>query len=348
MSKKIYTRTINPDGARFCSSPWNTVSITNDTRPGRPRSGDVEMCLCRDWQTSEPIGNIFDKPLSEIFNDVIATKFRNTILDQSFSYCDTNICGRYWEMKRVVSLDYEINKIKKTLPTNLALGLDSNCNLSCASCRSESIFSPQIDESAWQILTKLSDEYRDFQEPTEISIDSSGDIFASAVWRKYLNGNNIPKCFRFRITTNGNLITKNLDLLENIKNQISEVTVSLDAGTSDTYKNIRGGSFKLVIEGIEALVSMGIKVGTQFVLQQKNYKEIIIYRDLASSLNVNWIGLAQIVHWFHMSPEYWNANKLEDNPNIDYELLVESLREFSTVHNGIIGTMSGGLLKLIQ
>jgi len=112
MSKKIYTRTINPDGARFCSSPWNTVSITNDNRPGRPRQGDVEMCLCRDWQTSEPIGNIFDKPLSEIFNDVIATKFRNTIVDQSFSYCDTNICGRYWEMKKVVSLDYEINKIK--------------------------------------------------------------------------------------------------------------------------------------------------------------------------------------------------------------------------------------------
>ena len=59
-----------------------------------------------------------------------------------------------------------------------------------------------------------------------------------------MNGNNIPKCFRFRITTNGNLITKNLDLLENIKDQISEVTVSLDAGTSDTYKEIRGGSFK--------------------------------------------------------------------------------------------------------
>jgi hypothetical protein len=46
-----------------------------------------------------------------------------------------------------------------------------------------------------------------------------------------------------------------------------------------------------------------------------------------------------------MSPEYWNANKLEDNPNIDYNLLVESLREFSTTYNG---TMSGGLLKLIQ
>jgi MoaA/NifB/PqqE/SkfB family radical SAM enzyme len=345
MSKKIYTRTINPDGARFCSSPWNTVSITNDNRPGRPRQGDVEMCLCRDWQTSEPIGNIFDKPLSEIFNDVIATKFRNTIVDQSFSYCDTNICGRYWEMKKVVSLDYEINKIKKTLPTNLALGLDSNCNLSCASCRSHSIFSPEIDETAWQILTKLSDEYKDFQEPTEISIDGTGDIFASATWRKYLNGNNVPKCFRFRITTNGNLITKNLDLIDNIKDQISEVTVSLDAGTSDTYKDIRGGNFKLVLEGIEALVSRGISVGTQFVLQQKNHKEIVIYRDLAKSLNVNWMGLAQIVHWGHMPAEYWNANKLEDNPNIDYDFLVESLREFSKTNNA---TMSGGLLKLIK
>jgi MoaA/NifB/PqqE/SkfB family radical SAM enzyme len=100
-----------------------------------------------------------------------------------------------------------------------------------------------------------------------------------------------------------------------------------------------------VIEGIEALVSMGIKVGTQFVLQQKNHKEVVIYRDLAKSLKVDWIGLAQIVHWFHMSPEYWNANKLEDNPNIDYKLLVGSLREFSTTYNG---TMSGGLLKLIK
>jgi MoaA/NifB/PqqE/SkfB family radical SAM enzyme len=248
-------------------------------------------------------------------------------------------------MKKVVSLDYEINKIKKTLPTNLALGLDSNCNLSCASCRNHSIFSPEIDETAWQILTKLSDEYKDFQEPTEISIDGTGDIFASATWRKYLNGNNVPKCFRFRITTNGNLITKNLDLIDNIKDQISEVTVSLDAGTSDTYKDIRGGNFKLVLEGIEALVSRGISVGTQFVLQQKNHKEIVIYRDLAKSLNVNWMGLAQIVHWGHMSTEFWNANKLEDNSTIDYELLVSSLREFSKTNNA---TMSGGLLKLIQ
>jgi hypothetical protein len=46
-----------------------------------------------------------------------------------------------------------------------------------------------------------------------------------------------------------------------------------------------------------------------------------------------------------MPAEYWNANKLEDNPNIDYDFLVESLREFSKTNNA---TMSGGLLKLIK
>ena len=58
MSNTIYTRTINPEGTRFCNSPWNTVSITNDNRPGWHRPGDVQMCMCRDWQTAEPIGNM--------------------------------------------------------------------------------------------------------------------------------------------------------------------------------------------------------------------------------------------------------------------------------------------------
>lgn len=342
---KTFTRIINPNGLKFCNSPWDTVAITNDNRPGYHRPGDVEMCMCRDWQTAPPIGNLFEKSLSEIYQDTLALQFRETIKDQTFSYCNKNICGRYWGMRNVSDIDYEISTIKKLLPTNIALGLDSNCNLSCASCRNYSIFSPEINETAWEILTKLSEEYKDFEYPTEISIDGTGDLFASATWRKYLNGNNIPKCFRFRITTNGNLITKNLDLIENIKHQISEVTVSLDAGTAETYKEIRGGNFRLVIEGIEALVNMGINVGTQFVLQQKNYKEIIIYRDLARSLNVNWMGLAQIVHWGHMSDDFWNQNKLEDNPNIDYDLLKSSLREFATTING---NMSGGLTKIIQ
>lgn len=335
---------INNNMLKFCHSPWTTVAITNDTS-SQHSPGDVQICLCRDWQSFIPIGNIFEKSLLEIFNDEPVTKFRDTVVDQTFRYCKKDVCGRYWDMKEVNDLPYFINKVKRSLPTSLALGLDSTCNLACASCRNQSIFSPEINQTAWDILMKLSEEYKDFPYPTEISIDGTGDLFASATWRKYLNSDYIPKCFRFRITTNGNLITKNLDFLEKIKNQISEVTVSLDAGTSDTYKIVRGGNFRLVLEGIRALKDLDIRVGTQFVLQQKNYKEIVIYRDLVSSLNVDWIGLSQIVHWGHMPTEYWVKNKLEDNPDIDYDLLKTLLRDFDKTINA---TMSGGLRELIK
>ena len=332
---------------KFCNNPWTTVYISNDTDPDlNKRPGDVGMCLCQNWHNSPSLGNLFDKPLSEIYQDVQATMFRETIKDQTFGYCNTHTCPKYWTMYDVPSIDQEADRIKKSLPTNLSVSIDFNCNLSCASCRNTKTFSTEINESAWNILAKLTEAYKDFQEPTTLSIDGSGDLFTSATWRKYLLSDNIPDCFRFRITTNGNLITKNLDLIENIKDKISEVTVSLDAGTAETYKEVRGGNFNLVLDGIKALVSMGnIKVGTEFVLQKKNYKEVLLYRDLSRELKTNWIGLSQLVRWAHMSDEWWEQNNFEDNKSIDYELLYSLLREFSKTENSL---MTGGLLKLIQ
>ena len=51
--------------------------------------------------------------------------------------------------------------------------------------------------------------------------------------------------------------------------------VSFDAATSSTYKDIRGGNFDLVVEGVRQMVEEGIKVSTQFVAQYKN--PILIY-----------------------------------------------------------------------
>ena len=332
---------------KFCDNPWNTVYIANDNMPEvNKRPGDVGMCLCQNWHSSTSLGNLFDKPLSEIYQDAQATRFRDTIKNQTFSYCNTHTCPKYWTMYDVPSIDQEADRIKKSLPTNLSVSIDFNCNLSCASCRNTKTFSTEINKSAWNILTKLTEAYKDFQEPTTLSIDGSGDLFTSAAWRKYLLSDNIPDCFRFRITTNGNLITKNLDLIENIKDKISEVTVSLDAGTAETYKEVRGGNFNLVLDGIKALVSMGnIKVGTEFVLQKKNYKEVLLYRDLSREMNTHWIGLSQLVKWVHMSDEWWEENNFENNASIDYDLLKSLLREFSKTENSL---MTGGLLKLIK
>jgi hypothetical protein len=81
------------------------------------------------------------------------------------------------------------------------------------------------------------------------------------------------------------------------------------------------------------------------VLQKKNYKEVLLYRDLSREMNTHWIGLSQLVRWSHMSDEWWEENNFENNASIDYDLLKSLLREFSKTENSL---MTGGLAKLIK
>lgn len=304
---------------KHCSAPWDSIQIN--------WKGQISPCLCSIQHYRGYYGNLLEQPLEEILNSIWMSDFRKSILDQSFKWCNPRTCSNLSNLKSV-----ETVPILSRLPKEIMLQLDKNCNLKCASCRNENIYAKEINQSVLNILENLSQSYKNSTDIVELYADGAGDVFASQAYLEYFTNSMIPENFRFKISTNGNLVTKNLDLIQKIKHKIQAVTISLDASNYETYKKIRGGNFNIVIDGIRELVNMGIIVNTEFVLQYLNYKEIVDYISLVQELGVSHIGVNEIYRWPHMSQEWWNQNKIENNSNIDYNFLSESLKVLEDVN----------------
>lgn len=302
---------------KFCSSPFTTINI-ND-------SGSVSSCLCAGWHTyGINMGNLTQNSLVEIFDNSNFNTFRQSIVDQSFRYCRKDECAKLWNLDQVDDLS-KVSQLSQ-LPTFVLLHIDRNCNLKCASCRNSLDWSKQANPHAEQILNTLIKDYQNFTTPVTVQCDGMGDIFASTAYQNFFKSDKLPKCFQFNLTTNGNLVTKNLDLIEKIKSQIFSICISFDAANSVTYKEIRGGKFDLIVDGARALIDMGIlRVNGMFIVQKKNYKEILDYYYLCKELNLNHAGLYKLDRWPHMSDSWWQDNQIDDNPEVDYDWLIDTL-----------------------
>jgi MoaA/NifB/PqqE/SkfB family radical SAM enzyme len=317
----------------YCSSPWDTVFIFS--------SGQVAPCLCGVWHyLGVSNESLLDTPLDKICQTEKFQNMRSSIEDQSFKYCNKRECSKLHNLDQVSQLPSNY----LSLPTTLNLGIDKNCNLKCESCRTTNIYSKDININAKKILDTLVDTYQNFEHPVLIYCDAIGDIFASSAYREFFLRDNLPKCFKFCIQTNGNLITKNLDLIDKIRDQIDIFIVSFDAATPKTYKVVRGGIFESVVAGVESLVERNIKVTTQFVIQQANYKEVLEYYKLCKQLGVSHIGVQKLDRWQHMTNTWWSLNRLDTNPTIDNNQLIQDLTEIS---QDPAAGLCGGLKNLI-
>ena len=298
---------------KFCSSPWDTVHIC--------QNGEVWFCLCPNWNKRGPVGNLLENSLVEICNNQLAKEFKHSVLDQSYRFCDDSQCAKLYLLDPVDNFDFVPDLPR--LPTTLAMAIDRNCNLKCASCRSQSYYTSVVDPIAKSLLEKIIKEYQNCEHTVFIRADGSGDCFASAAWLEFFHAPDLPKCFKFSIVTNGNLIVKNIDILTKLysNNQLESVNVSLDAATAETYKKTRGGNLSIVLDGIKQMVQIGIQVNASFVLQQKNWQEVFDYYKLCNSLGMQNIAIQ----------------------SMDQSSLLDMLIKFKNV-----GTVDGGIENFIQ
>lgn len=321
---------------KFCNAPWNIVAIH--------ANGDVAPCLCRSWHTRGAVGNLHQNSLEEIFNGPQMQEFRNSIIDQSFRFCRKEACGKLWNLDLIENF----NNIQiPRLPTTIFFqDLDYSCNLKCPSCRLEPIYSKEVNPDAEFVLNAIKAEYQDFNTKVMICGDGQGEMFASSAYLNFFKSNDLPRCFRLAINTNGNLLTKRLDLLEKLhdREQIAAIAVCFDATNPKTYKKIRGGRFDLVTQGVREVISRGMNVTAQMVVQYENYRQILDYRDMCLDFGVAHMGLQKLLRWKHMTDVWWNFNNIDRNPDVDYDWLIPALQEFKQTPNSGI---CGGLESLI-
>lgn len=336
---------------KFCSAPWDTVTIQSN--------GAVHSCWCAEWNTAGSIGNILETSLVDIMRSSRLKLFQSTVLDQSFSMCK-DICPKKWNLDTVPGVPTFTQypgPLSQYLPTDLLLSIDRECNLRCPSCRVDREWTGQINPTSELILNAITDAYHDYPGTVTLQCDGAGDVFASAAWNRFLSRSDLPHCFRFHFITNGNLIVKKLQLIEHLRDRIASVDVSLDAARADTYTAVRTGKLSVVLAGMRALLDMGIRVNVSFVVQQKNYREMLECWQMVSEMGCHSINFQCLRRWEHHSSAWWQENRVSDNIRVDTEYLKEALHRLSksptrvSLHGegGLCPAhMNGDLLSMLQ
>lgn len=272
-----------------CPRPFDTVLID--------KQGSCYLCECTSW-LPQSAGNLQIKTLEEIVDSSVAKELQGSILDGSYRYCNNNHCSYLLDYKGTDPWDLSepIKKIK-----NIRLAVDDSCNLSCPSCRTKKIFYKNGETFNKRI--KLIDKVLKFLESQkhniQVHIGSDGDPFASIIYRYFMLKTKHFQNLKYSMQTNGLLIKKNFHKFKHITDNLTQISISIDGATKQTYEELRRGSvWEKLLENLEFLKTIKkFKTYFHFVVQQKNYHEIELFIELGIKYGADKIFLNRITDW---------------------------------------------------
>jgi MoaA/NifB/PqqE/SkfB family radical SAM enzyme len=215
------------------------------------------------------------------------------------------------------------------------LAIDDSCNLSCPSCRTKKIFYKSGGEFNKRI--KLIDKVLDFlksqKHNIQVHIGSDGDPFASIVYRYFMLKTKLFQNLKYSVQTNGLLIKKNFHKFKHITDNLTQIGISIDGATKQTYEDLRqGGVWEKLLENLEFLKTIKtFKIHFHFVVQQKNYHEIESFIELGLKYNADKIFLNRITDWNTLSN--FNTHAVADTTHPENKKLLERLNRIEDKEN---------------
>jgi molybdenum cofactor biosynthesis enzyme MoaA len=306
-----------------CPRPFDTVLID--------KQGSCYLCECTSW-LPQSAGNLQIKTLEEIVDSSVAKELQGSILDDSYRYCNNKHCAYLLDYKGTDSwgFDTPAKQIK-----HIRLAIDDSCNLSCPSCRTKKIFYKSGGEFNKRI--KLIDKVLDFlksqKHNIQVHIGSDGDPFASIVYRYFMLKTKLFQNLKYSVQTNGLLIKKNFHKFKHITDNLTQIGISIDGATKQTYEDLRqGGVWEKLLENLEFLKTIKtFKIHFHFVVQQKNYHEIESFIELGLKYNADKIFLNRITDWNTLSN--FNTHAVADTTHPENKKLLEILNRIEDKEN---------------
>jgi sulfatase maturation enzyme AslB (radical SAM superfamily) len=332
----FYNKNVNPD--IVCRVPWETMGINTN--------GEIFICQSPSW-VPKFVGNIIK--LDDIYtalNSELAQSIRQEILSGSYHYCNEKICGFFANLpKSTYNIDTADTLLQplitndtllvNRIPKNLIFDFDYTCNLKCPSCRTEMInwnkdhLRRPINN---QIVERIKHLVIDKIEQQPVTIRWAGgepflsepylDLFEYIIKTEKPNIQNI-------IQTNGSYL--NSKVVCNLLPYISELRISFDAGSAETYAKTRvNGNWEKLLENVRYItelkkeLNVSTKISADFVVQLDNYKEIPAFVQLCYDLDIKNINLQKMWNW-----ETWNEETFKQNNiyNPDHPLY-EDLKKY--------------------
>jgi wyosine [tRNA(Phe)-imidazoG37] synthetase (radical SAM superfamily) len=348
----------------YCLRPFTNIDIALDTR--------TSCCCKFWLTDFSDAGCIEDLTLEEIWNSSEMQSLRLSVLDGTYSHCSKENCPylisedfRLYtrdELQSVVDaedgskqIDASLSEIKnlvpwiknilagKTfmdiLPADYNLGYDETCNLKCPSCRPFNIVYTK-GEKYERILAIHNKLFKDIEKSGYENVRSfwvtgSGDPFASSVFRNFLfnfDGSKYP-LLKFFIMTNGMLLTPEVwEKMSKIHSNISNIFISIDAATPETYEKIRvNGNLNTLLRNIEFLGKRRKEnkfdnLILAFVVQRKNYKEMAGVIEIAKKYNVDQVAFSGLDDWESWEREEYCENAICNPDHEEYSKFLEILK----------------------
>jgi sulfatase maturation enzyme AslB (radical SAM superfamily) len=301
-----------------CNTPTRAVTIDLNS--------NCFLCICDGWLPI-PVGKVLDfETLEAVFDNPTAKVLQQDVHDKKYTWCAVDHCGI--KHRDIVKKRYE-----------LVLDIDESCNLACPSCRRDLVMhtqGPEI-ENKKQAVNRIVSWLENFDHPIHITMSGNGDPLASTIIRPLFQ-NLVPRPNQtFKLFTNGLLIKKQL-ASSSILPQVTEISISVDAGRAETYEVVRlGGSWKVLMENFDFLKEhdKSKMVTLNFAVQNNNFQEIPDFVELCQQY-----GFAAHIHqlddwgtWNNTvasSPDAWTV---KHGTFIDHNVLNPNHKNFAECKN---------------
>jgi len=279
------------------------------------------ICNCDAWLPI-PVGKVSDfDSLDDVWNSPIAKLLQKDIDDKKFTWCATDHCG-------IKHHDITMTTYK------LALNIDESCNLKCPSCRRDQIMitDPVELQSKQQDVNRILSWLDKFPHPIHIVMSGNGDPLASNVIRPLFLSYTPRSQQTFKLFTNGLLIKKQL-LNSKLVPNITEYSISVDAGSAEVYEKVRrGGRWHTLIENFDFLAE--IKkchlVTLNFAVQKNNYKDLHNFLELCKHYSFK-ANVHQLDDWgtwnsdVVSNPDEWT---IQNGTLLDHDVLRKTHAEY--------------------
>ena len=237
--------------------------------------GTVRAC---GWAGYYILGNLRDNTLSEVFHSEAAKRFRQTLIDGTYDFCNEENCP-YMANDILDSQLIEIDKIPE-YPGIISLAYDKRCNYHCTCCvsrcddRLDSIMQERIEREVKAALPHVK----------KFSANGLGEFFVSDSMMKLVSEWK-PESMQnseFVLETNGSLFTpENWKKINNIGNTNLQVAITVHSFDQAAYQYLSGTKIDIakIIENLNFVKSLReegkinyLEIAT--VLQERNFRTL--------------------------------------------------------------------------
>ena len=271
----------------ICPRPFDTILID--------KNGSCFACECTSW-LPQSIGNLQVQPLNDIIGSATHKDLQESMTDSTYRYCNEHQCPYI--------LSNTVEHITERSIKHLRLAIDDSCNLQCPSCRTKLIF--HKDGSQFKKGIRLADKINNwlstYNKPIQVHIGSDGDPFASHVYRHFMEHTPKSSMTQYSILTNGLMFKDFHPRVPHIIENLTELGVSIDGTTKETYEKLRlGGKWDNINRNLECIAELKEQHNFRFVLhmvvQKDNWQEIPAMIQLGKRLGTDKIYFNKIQDW---------------------------------------------------